>query len=91
MVVQYHPLWCHQRAGSLKEKFFDKPIYAQAISELIPTKPEKNEETENPKKIHKELLENNEDGKKDPKFAKKKKGNNKHKLNQNKIWNSWKR
>ena len=27
-----------------KEKFFDRPIYAQAIRELTPTKPEKKEE-----------------------------------------------
>ena len=46
-----------------REKFFDIPIYAQAIRDLTPTKPEKNEETENPKKIHKELMENNEDSK----------------------------
>ena len=26
-----------------KEKFFDRPIYAQAIRELTPTKPEKKE------------------------------------------------
>ena len=46
-----------------KEKIFDRPIYAQAIRELTPTKPEKKAETENPKKIHKELLKNNEDTK----------------------------
>ena len=33
-------------------KFFDRPIYAQAIRELTPTKPEKKEEKEDPKKIH---------------------------------------
>ena len=44
-----------------REKFFDRPIYAQTITGLTPTKPEKKEEKENPKKIHKKLLENNEE------------------------------
>ena len=56
-----------------REKFFDIPIYAQAIRDLTPTKPEKEEEKENPKKIHKELLKNNEEGKKDPKTTETKK------------------
>ena len=56
-----------------KEKFFDRPIYAQAIRELTPTKPEKKEEKEDPKKIQKELLKNNEEGKKDPKTTETKK------------------
>ena len=56
-----------------REKFFDRPIYAQAIRELTPTKPEKKEEKEDPKKIQKELLKNNEKGKKDPKTTDNKK------------------
>ena len=57
-----------------KEKFFDRPIYAQAIRDLTPTKPEKKEETENPKKIQKDLLKNKEDGKDEPKSTDMKKG-----------------
>ena len=57
-----------------REKFFDRPIYAQAIRDLTPTKPEKKEETEKPNKIQKDLLKNKEDSKDEPKSNDMKKG-----------------
>ena len=57
-----------------KEKFWDRPIYAIAIRDLTPTKPEKKEETETPKNIQKELLKNKDDGKDEPKSNDMKKG-----------------
>ena len=56
-----------------REKFFDRPIYAQAIRELTPTKPERKGEKEDPKKIQKEPLKNKEEGKKDAKTTENKK------------------
>ena len=67
-----------------KEKIFDRPIYAQAIRELTPTKPDKKAEPEDPKEIHKELLKNNKDTKKDPKRKEKDKSN-KPKLKQSTL------
>ena len=52
---------------------------------MTPTKPEKKEETENPNKIQKELLGNNEDGKDEPKTTETKKGNSKPNLTQSKF------
>ena len=57
-----------------KEKFWDRPIYAIAIRDLTPTKPEKKEETEKPKNIQKDLLKNKDDGKDEPKSNDMKKG-----------------
>ena len=50
--------------GKIDFRVTREKFHAHAIRQLTPTKPEKKEETENPKKIHKELLENNEDCKK---------------------------
>ena len=63
-----------------REKLFDRPIYAQAIKELTSTKAEKKEEKDNPKKIHKEVLKNNGEGKKDPKTTETKKETAKPKM-----------
>ena len=57
-----------------KEKFWDRPIYAIAIRDLTPTKPEKKEETEKPKNIQKDLLKEKEDGKAETKSNDMKKG-----------------